>query len=117
MEYTSAEDHAPGYHEPPHPKSVFDNFCMRTCVLKCDDEWFLCVSADVSGVSGEGESVEEAIDDFRSKMKTMIAEEAGGVFVKASSPAYQMNEAEIYTRLFAAEGIRVLLITHHEVDI
>lgn len=74
---------------PPHyPLEEYKNKEFNCIVFEIED-YFCAYSADCKGVSGEGSTVEEAVEELRTSVQSNIESETGGIFLSSCSPADQ----------------------------
>ena len=73
------------------------------------------MSADVLGISCEGENVEDSIFEFKKAILCKIEEEVGGIFLKPSSFKYLMKDAQDFVNMLKDDGIEVHAVTQHTV--
>lgn len=75
---------------------------------------FVAKSADCVGCRGEGNSVEESVQDFKEVVECVVLEKVGGVFTDQSSEQFQRKYFDNTVREWNHQGVKVVSITAYE---
>lgn len=82
----------PNHHWPraEHLEAYKDSI-FNCVVLQYDDGGFMVASADAKGIYGDGNSVDEATDDFRLAVECRVFDKQGGIYRGTSNEEFQRN--------------------------
>jgi hypothetical protein len=66
------------------------------------------VSADVKGIYADGDSMKDAVKDFRPAVQTRISEGLGGLYLGTSDYVFQENEFRDLENEWKSDGVKII---------